>query len=296
MEAKMKYLPESINYHLIHTCNFHCKYCFAKNYDFKPVIKPMLSKIEMKKIINMIVKEPLPYQISKRKLTFTGGEPLLCPYLHEIIAYAHEQGLITMLVTNGSLLTQQYLDGLKGNLDWLALSIDSDTPSILRNIGRVNGQMTPCKHYIEIARYAKTLGMRIKINTVVNRYNYKENLSNLIQKISPERWKILQVTQVKNQNDNDFTELEITEEQFKTFIERHSNQKINDKIKIIPEQVEDIRGSYVMIDPIGRFFDSMNGEYHFSNPIPENGLSHAFQQVIFDLEKFQRRGGNYAFN
>ena len=248
----------------------------------------------MQALVRMIAHASLPSDMLKRKLTFTGGEPILCRHLPKIIAYAHQLGLVTMLVTNGSLLTQEYLDNLKGNLDWLALSIDSNSPETLRQIGRVNGKMVDGQQYIEIAQYAKTLGMRIKINTVVNRYNCEEDMRGLLQKMSPERWKLLQVTWVKGQNDKYFPELEVTEEQFKAFVRRHQGW-IGDTIKIIPEETDDIRGSYAMIDPVGRFFDSANGEYHFSDLILDIGLSQAFQQVVFKRDKFEKRGGIYDF-
>jgi organic radical activating enzyme len=37
------------------------------------------------------------------KITFAGGEPTLCPWLHDLIAIAKKTGMVTMLVTNGSL-------------------------------------------------------------------------------------------------------------------------------------------------------------------------------------------------
>ncbi|WP_282071372.1 hypothetical protein [Polaribacter atrinae] len=36
------------------------------------------------------------------KITFAGGEPMLCPWLPKLIKTAKELGLTTMIVTNGS--------------------------------------------------------------------------------------------------------------------------------------------------------------------------------------------------
>ena len=56
-----------------------------------------------------------------------------------------------------------------------------------------------------------------------------------------------------------------------------------------------IRGSYAMVDPHGRFFDSAGGGHRYSAPILEVGLVAAFSQVSFDPVKFLHRGGDYDF-
>lgn len=61
------------------------------------------------------------------------------------------------------------------------------------------------------------------------------------------------------------------------------------------ESVEAIRGSYAVIDPHGRFFDSAGGGDRYSAPILEVGLAAAFVQVSFDPVKFLHRGGDYDF-
>ena len=64
----------------------------------------------------------------------------------------------------------------------------------------------------------------------------------------------------------------------------------------MPESSESIRGSYAMIDPQGRFFDSSVGEHTYSDPILCVGVEHAFSQVSFDRKAYEDRGGSYDFN
>lgn len=47
------------------------------------------------------------------RLTFVGGEPFLHPLLPRLIREAKAAGLITMVITNGSLLTPQLLQDLQ---------------------------------------------------------------------------------------------------------------------------------------------------------------------------------------
>jgi radical S-adenosyl methionine domain-containing protein 2 len=52
-------------------------------------------------------------------------------------------------------------------------------------------------------------------------------------------------------------------------------------------------GSYIMVDPAGRFFDNLKGQYTYSEPILEVGIDKAFSQVTRDYKKFIDRGGKY---
>ena len=54
-------------------------------------------------------------------------------------------------------------------------------------------------------------------------------------------------------------------------------------------------GSYIMIDPEGRFFDNHAGEHHYSKPILEVGVEEAFSSVYYDPVKFLVRGGSYDY-
>lgn len=50
----------------------------------------------------------------------------------------------------------------------------------------------------------------------------------------------------------------------------------------------------LMVNPEGCFFDNTQGGYTVSAPILEVGIENALQQVHFDVEKFNQRGGKYA--
>ena len=52
-------------------------------------------------------------------------------------------------------------------------------------------------------------------------------------------------------------------------------------------------GSYVMVDPAGRFFDNASGAHTYSRPILEVGVEEAFRQVSVDSRRFLSRGGLY---
>jgi radical S-adenosyl methionine domain-containing protein 2 len=137
--------------------------------------------------------------------------------------------------------------------------------------------------------------MRLKLNTVVHRLNAHEDLRDFIRELAPRRWKLFQVLPVDGQNHERFAEFEIDQASFDAFVERHRELAAHD-IDIVGEANEDMRGSYAMIDPAGRFYDSTTGQYLYSDPILEVGVERAWSQVRFDPKLFKTRGGDYDFD
>ena len=64
-------------------------------------------------------------------------------------------------------------------------------------------------------------------------------------------------------------------------------------IVVVPEDNDMMRGSYVMVDPAGRFFDNVRGRHTYSKPILEVGVEAALKGVVGNPDLFLRRGGLY---
>jgi radical S-adenosyl methionine domain-containing protein 2 len=297
MQTSVRPLPETVNYHLNKNCNFRCRGCYAI-FDDSPAAGAgiMLPRDRMFQVVDAIAGAPLSGSGSPRKLTFAGGEPTLCKWLPELIAYAKSKGLVTMLVTNGSRCSWDYLADLAPSLDWLTLSIDSLAPVTNIAIGRHNLRGIPmdAEDYARILSDAASLGIRTKVNTVVNRLNWREEMSQFIRNSGILRWKVLQIMQVDGQNDAFIDSLLIDGRRFDAFLKRHRSI-VDTGIRMVPEPVASIRGSYCMIDPLGRFFDSSSGHHRYSRPILKVGIATAFAEVSFDHGQFLARGGSYDF-
>lgn len=288
---KKQVLIPSVNFHLWEPCNMRCKFCFAT---FQDVKKNILPKGHLPKEQAIQVVKELA-QFGFEKITFAGGEPTLCPWLDELIRTAKLLGMTTMIVTNGSRITAEFLERNKNFLDWIALSIDSSKPLTNIQLGRaISGkQDIGLDDYMSMIQQIKKYGYGLKINTVVNRYNLDEDFTELIQFAQPKRWKVLQVMSVQGQNDTKVDELTISSNDFESFVNRH--QALQQITSIVPESCELIRGSYAMVDPAGRFFDSTKGGYQYSEPILIAGVNLALQQVIIESIKFFERKGMYRW-
>lgn len=284
-------LIPSINFHIWEPCNMRCKFCFATFQDVKQSILPK-GHLPQEKSIE-VVRQLAAFGFTK--ITFAGGEPTLCPWLPELINIAKECGMTTMMVTNGSKLTKDYLQKLKPNLDWVALSIDSLVEQTNQNSGRAIIGKTAIKEdqYRELILSIKELGFGFKINTVVHRLNFQEDFRPFIEWAKPDRWKVLQVLPISGQNDSEILDFEISEAEFKTFINQHEG--LTAIPQVVFEDVDSIRGSYVMVDPGGRFFDNVEGKHRYSLPILEVGCQQAYAQMRYDQNLFERRGGNYRW-
>ena len=227
------------------------------------------------------------------KINFAGGEPILCPWLPDLIRRARELGFTTSIVTNGSFVTPEWLDRIDSCLDWVAVSIDTVDPEKLKRMGRTT-RVGPLSEtdYLRVMDMLRQRGIRLKINTVVTRINCNEELAGFIAKAGPERWKLLQVLPVRGQNDGLVDNLVITSEEFARYVTR--NRYVESRgIVVVPESNDLMTGSYVMVDPAGRFFDNVAGSHVYSRPISLVGVDAALREVSVDTDKFGLRGGLY---
>jgi radical S-adenosyl methionine domain-containing protein 2 len=287
-------LPGTVNLFVNSRCNFHCKHCYATFQDIPGAKLAALSEADAKAIIQLIAQEPLPENMIARKITFVGGEPTLCPFLPQLVGYAKSLGLVTAVITNGTTATPRYLEQFTGILDWVGLSIDGLDGTMNRCIGRATlaGCCLDEAGYLDRIASIKAVGAQLKINTVVSALNWRSDFTSFILQARPVRWKILQVTPVEGQNDAAIRLLEIDQAKFSHFVARHDGINVSG-ITVVAEEVETIRGSYAMISPDGRFFDSSAGRHQYSSRILDIGLANAFCEVAFDAAKYDGRDGNY---
>ncbi len=291
---KQATLPSTVNLHFIRPCNGRCNYCFA---GFQDVACSRLNTSELTEIIQAIAAAPLPSGSSAacRKLNFVGGEPTLASDLPVLVKTAKEAGMATSIVTNGYNLLRTGLGAYTETLDMLGVSIDSLNPEINRNIGRVfSGNTISETEWIRLLDEARLLGMGLKINTVVNRQNVSDDMTSFIQRVAPQRWKIFQALPVNNDAfSRDWTDIRVSSEEFQNYIRRHQSVGATG-VEQVAEDNELMSGSYAMISPDGRFFDTTTGTHLYSDFIQDVGVEKAFGQIQFSAEKFTQRGGEYC--
>ncbi len=273
--------PISINYHLFKPCDARCRFCFATFRD----VQGQLPVEDAHRLIDIL------RAAGGQKLNFAGGEPTLHPNIGPLLAHAKAAGFVTSIVTNGSRL-MRLLERHPGVLDWVGLSIDSSNEATQAALGRGRGDHVA--RVLGLAELCRKEGVRLKLNTVVTALTWQEDMSPLIRRIRPERWKVFQVLPVAGQNDGEVEELLISRAQFEAFLAQHAPLEA-EGFPPIAEDNDAMTGSYVMVDPLGRFFSNATGTHTYSEPILEVGVQAALAQVRFSPEKFEARGGRYAW-
>ena len=273
--------PLSVNIVLSDRCNYRCKFCFARFSENKRTF----SHERILEIPCILVR------MGASKITVEGGEPFLFPeLLKKFLIEAKRCGLTTMVISNGSLITREFLEEIAPYLDWLGLSVDSPHEETEKKLGRGFGNHV--KKALQVAQWCHELGIRLKVNSVITRYNVSDDLVGLILEMRPERVKFFQYLHIKGSNDEFSEELTITEEEFEDFVRRHRILE-SYGIDIAFEKNEDMRGSYLMLMPDGRFFNNNDGTYHFTEHNIFRAPEIALEEARWDVERFLKRGGLY---
>lgn len=80
-------------------------------------------------------------------------------------------------------------------IDWIGLSLDSSNELIQYQLGRGNGSYV--QDIIKKSEMIKSAGIRLKINSVITKLNFNEDMGWLIDCINPDRWKVFQVLEIE---------------------------------------------------------------------------------------------------
>ena len=289
----MKQIPLAVNWHFWPWCNYGCKFCFARFEDI-----PRADRLP--KEIAITVPEMLA-AAGADKITFVGGEPTLCPYLGDLLAASKDVGMTTCIVSNATGLTEEFLDEWGHLIDWVGLSIDASNDEIHAEIGRgMRGDLARQRsHHLELAKQVwascTQRGIRMKLNTVVCKANLEDDMSALVMELKPERWKIFEVLPVEGQNDGDVDDMLLEEGEFNSWVERH-RWVADEGIQFVPENNELMRGSYAMLDALGRFYSNTEGGHTYGPSILDVGVMRAWEENCFLEDRFHDRGGIYEWN
>ncbi|MFB6586955.1 GTP 3',8-cyclase MoaA [Bacillus thuringiensis] len=159
-------------------CNFRCRYCmpeeiFGPEYSFLSNDK-ILSFDEIERITRIFVS------LGVRKLRITGGEPLLRRGLPQLIERLNKiDGVEDIgLTTNGSLLKKFAPDLYKAGLSRVTVSLDSLEED---RFFYLNGNRSKVQRVLEGIQAAAEVGMKIKINMVVQKGKNEQDILQMAQ-------------------------------------------------------------------------------------------------------------------
>lgn len=273
-----------INFHFTNCCNYKCVYCFAKS---KNKAKE-LSFEECMQVVDMIQEYFVENNISDGRINLVGGEPLVSPFIQELIDYCFQKGIQVSIVTNASLLSCDFVQKNKNKLYMIGISVDSLIEKTNLKIGRCCASKTLNREaLVKICKEIKKCGIKLKINTVVSKLNCKENFADFNNEVEADKIKVFQMCHVKGVNDK-ARQYKISQVEFESFC--NNNQTA---IIMVVESESDMQSSYLMINNYGDFILNDNGEYKSYGNILKEKLSALIKKSNFDGLKFEKRyGGN----
>jgi radical S-adenosyl methionine domain-containing protein 2 len=272
----------TINWHIIQKCNYKCYYCFAK-YEKSHRKEIHYSKKEIEVLLNKVYKTfNSNYKDCNIRLNIAGGEPTLSKNLNFIIETAYKIGFKVSIITNSSVLSTKFIILNAKYLSMFAVSIDSINKDNNLKIGRLQKESS-----LEISQIFKNIEMfrsfnkkiKIKINTVVNKYNYNEYLGDFISLINPDKWKVFQALSINIQ------EIHCSNSQYEIFLKKHEKLKVS----TYAENNDEMTDSYIMIDPYGRFYQNTKGTYIYSKSILDVGEDEINKCINVDMNKYNNR-------
>jgi radical S-adenosyl methionine domain-containing protein 2 len=285
-----------VNWHITEACNFACRYCYAK-WQADDMGRELIHDRQgtwnmLSGIYDYFRPENLNNPLRKEmawdslRLNLAGGEPLLYQKRTiEVIKAARQLGFTVSIITNGSRMDRALAGEMAPHLSVLGVSLDSPNEQTNAAIGRIDRRseqlsIAELSSAIDLAKSVNS-ALKVKLNTVVNAVNWRQDISNLVASLGPVKWKVLRM--LPSVTD----ELAVTEQEFEYFVRRH---QLHMQIMCVEDNA-DMAESYLMIDPHGRFFQNALGRkgYVYSPPILESGVASAYSHTGISVDKFVSR-------
>ena len=180
-----------VNLHLLELCNFKCKHCFAKFGS-----KQLVRFDDWKVIINNVLSSGFIDAIN-----LAGGEPLMHPDFIDIVKYINSLNVKIGIITNGSLLSSDFVRNYSFYFDEIGISVDSFDPVVNIDIGRCTHDLVSLRFMDvedKINLIRENSDAKIKVNTVVSSSNKSDVIVAEMNYLNINRWKIFRMQDFEN--------------------------------------------------------------------------------------------------
>src|SRR5262249_53752602 len=160
--------PLDVICEITYICNLECPTCF------RWTAKPDEHELTADQWKGVLLK--LKNWLGTFNLTFTGGEPFLRPDILDIFKFASENGIVTGVVSNGSLIDKTLARKIvDSGLDGLTVSLNSMVPEIHNKTRGTNGAFNEVMTAIDNMKPIRN-GMRLTLSCTI----VKENIPGLV--------------------------------------------------------------------------------------------------------------------
>lgn len=210
-------------------------------------------------------------------------------YIDELLRYNHELGIISTIITNGCYITEKWLSENGPYLKAIGISCDSSNEKSQLQLGRGSGRHVKNTRdaFQLIQQYNRSNDpILLKLNTVVNKLNFQENMVDFVADIGVSRWKVFQLLTIEGENTKYSDDLIISKKEFNRFVEINKNvEKFG--VEFVAENIDVLTDSYIMVNPEGCFFSNEGQRYLSSEPIHKVGVEKALTQINFNPQNIE---------
>lgn len=237
----MSLVPISVCWNITNMCNLSCGFCY------KGLSSEMMSENVWQLVVDKLAGSGV------KRLVLSGGEPLLVKNINAILFAARNAGLLTSVITNGTLLDHDLSSQLTRSLDEITISLHSIEESA--------GARTSSRDFINgLRNYGifKNRHVRKRVNTVITRQNsrYINKIAEAVSLFDVDEWHLMQffplhaATEVADR-------FYIDEDDFEhTCVEIQENWPL---INVVVSNNSSMSGSYYSISPDGVVYTSRPG-------------------------------------
>lgn len=109
----------TVQFALDYTCNAKCIHCSAEEMMEQKTKRNTMSLDKIKSAIDECI------ELGALNIALSGGEPMMYPYIYDVISHIKRRNVFSNIITNGSLLTKERVDKLhRHGLDVINLSLE----------------------------------------------------------------------------------------------------------------------------------------------------------------------------
>ena len=188
--------PNVILLETTQSCNLNCRYCSA--YSMRGMESGEdLTLDEEKSLLRHI--SSLYSDSRPPLLLFTGGEPLMRDDIYELVEYAGQEGLLTGLATNGTLVTEEAARKLKDTGVYrVAIDLDGAEEKVH------NSLRAGFKEAMAGIKHCQNAGLSLQINSMITSLNKNEmpGILDLAEKLGVDAWHVFFLVPVKQFNED----------------------------------------------------------------------------------------------
>jgi MoaA/NifB/PqqE/SkfB family radical SAM enzyme len=149
-------------WNITRACNLRCVHCYS---DSGAAARYELSTNQARAVLDDLAQFGVP------AVLFSGGEPLIRPDLFELIGYASQRSLRTVISTNGTLITTEVAKNIKRQgTSYVGVSLDG--------IGQVNdsfrGMSGAFDRAVQGIRNCQDVGVRVGLRVTLTKRNVQD--------------------------------------------------------------------------------------------------------------------------